>query len=342
MSGIMRRLAGFLLAPLFTAMMASAQSGAEQPLPEVTTLIQQTISHQRLLEENERDYVFREHVTLNKLRKECTWAPQCPGDPSPGHSLAYEVLHYTGLEFEIFWLDGIRVAREMPTCQRCPNIEADDLTQTIPISDSELAAENQRLDNEIAAAKELRAQGKDPSSTDVPPQMRLSKMLELCRFSNPRRQVIEGRPTRLLDFTVKGRPTILLNFTCGSSAKPVSAVEGILRSFSGSIGIDEEDRAVQRVDGRFLADVRLDGGNIKIRKGTRVAIETVRLDSAIWALAAVTVWGEARYFDLVLDGNGYIFAGQYRRFDATSRILPGVSVVPSDPPKPPRSDASHP
>jgi hypothetical protein len=153
-------------------------------LPGVTTLVRQAVLQQRFAESKERDYVFREHVTINKLRKACTWAPKCPGHPTPSHpvGVSYEVLQYTGLEFEIFWLDGMRVARVMPTCQRCLRAKDNGLTQIIPMSDSEIAAENQRLDSEIAAARVLRKRGKDANSPNAPPQILLSRMLELCSF----------------------------------------------------------------------------------------------------------------------------------------------------------------
>jgi hypothetical protein len=312
-------------------MVVGAQPGVDQALPEVTTLVQRAALQQRLAESKERDYVFREHVTINQLRKECTWALKCPGDPHPSHpvGLPYEVLHYTGLELEIFWLDGIRVARVMPICQRCSVRGDKDWTQTISISESELAAENQRVDSEIAAAKTLRAKGMGGSSSDAPPQILFSRMLELCSFSNPRRQVIDGRDT------------VLLDFGWNSSANPASAEDTILKSLSGSVGIDEEDRAIQHVDGKFLADVELDGGQIKIRKGTRVTIENTRIEAGVWLLSKLAAWGEVRYPGFSLDGNGYILAGQYQKFSATSKILPAVTEVPSDSPMPPAPKPSH-
>ena len=328
----MKRQAAILLLFLpIAVVVVGAQSEVDQALPKVTALVLRAVQQQRLSELKEQDYVFREHVTINRLRKECTWAPKCPGDPTLGRpvGLRYEVLHYTALELEIFWLDGIRVARVMPTCQRCSIRGGNDWTQTIFISESELAAENQRVDSEIAAARALRAKGMGGSSSDAPPQILLSRMLELCSFSNPRRQVIDGRDT------------VLLDVAWNSSANPVRGEDTILKSFSGTVGIDEEDRAVQHVNGRFLADVELDGGNIRIRNGTRVTIENTRMEAGIWLLSKLAGWGEVRYFGFNMDGNGYILAGQYRKFSATSKILPGATEVPSDSVVPTTPKRSH-
>jgi hypothetical protein len=63
-----RRVALFLLST--AAMAAGAQSA--DPLPEVATLVRQTMLQQRFSESREQDYVFRVDVDGQKLRKECT------------------------------------------------------------------------------------------------------------------------------------------------------------------------------------------------------------------------------------------------------------------------------
>lgn len=173
-------------------LVADAQSPAERPMPEVATFVRQTIQQQRFAESREQDYVFREDVGSNKLRKECTWAPKCPAPAGvPGViAVAYYVLRSTERSLEIFWLDGIRVARILPNNYYVGT--RTDGTDNIRVPTSELAIENQRVDREVAEAKALRAQGADATFPDDPPQMLFSRMLELCTFSNPRRQVLEA------------------------------------------------------------------------------------------------------------------------------------------------------
>ena len=178
--------------------------------------------------------------------------------------------------------------------------------QNTPVSGNELAVEDRHVESQVAAIRALRAQNKDAGSPDDPPQVPLSRLLELCTFSNPRRQ------------TVEGRSTILLDFVCGPSAGPVSADGALLKSFSGVVGIDEGDRAVQHVEGKFGADVNLDGGNIKIRKGTRVTITNMRVGAGIWLLERLYARGEARYFAFTINGDGNLFAGNYQKLLAAS------------------------
>jgi hypothetical protein len=97
------------------------------------------------------------------------------------------------------------------------------------------------------------------------------------------------------------------------------------------------------VEGRFIADVKLDEGNIKIRKGTRVTIINRRVDNGIWLQSRLDAWGEGRYFAFAIDGAGHIFTGNYRKFRATSRMLLGFTEVPIDSPAPsnPKPPPSH-
>jgi hypothetical protein len=303
--------------PNSAATTAGTQSPVDLPLPEAATLVQQAILQQRFAEAKEQEYVFREDVGSNKLEKECTWAPRCPAPCGvPGvRCVGYFVLSSTANHFEIFWRDGIRVALVLPRCESCDSVPGQNWMQNIPVSGNELAEEGQRVDSQIAAAKALRAQGEEADSPDDPPQMLFSRLLKMCTFSNPRREIVEGRPT------------ILLDFAWDPSAKPVSANGAFLKSFSGTVGIDEEDRAVQHVEGEFDSDVNLAGGNIKIRKGTRVTVTNVRVDAGIWLLERLYARGEARYFAFTVDGDGNVFAGDYEKLLTTSGIPSGQGAA---------------
>jgi hypothetical protein len=92
------------------AMAASAQTSKRAALPEVTSLVQQAILQHRFAETKEQDYVFREDLNSNTLRKEFTWGSVCqpPFGGRRVHSWRnYQVLKYTTRHFEVFWLNGI-------------------------------------------------------------------------------------------------------------------------------------------------------------------------------------------------------------------------------------------
>ncbi|MGD0939680.1 MAG: hypothetical protein ABR905_08195 [Terracidiphilus sp.] len=305
------------------AMMAGAQTLTEAPLPEAATLVQKAILQQQFAETKEREYVLREDFNSNTLRKECTRGQVCrpPFDDRKVHTWTnYQVLKYTTRHFEVFWLDGIRVVRVLPenNSNQYGTTGRGEWTRDIPTSESELAIENQRVDSEIAEARALRAQGKPITSPDDPPQILLSRMLELCVFSNPRREAIGGRST------------ILLDFAWNPTRTPTNANETLLKYFLGTVGIDEEDHGVEHVEGRFFADVKSEGGMIEARKGTWVKIQNKRMDTGVWLLLHLRAWGQARYSAFELDGDGNLSAGAYRKFQTTIRILPGLTEVPKE------------
>ena len=312
-----RQLTAILVFLSSAAIIACAQTPA--PLPEVSTFVRQAILQQRIAESREREYVFREDVGENKLTKICTWSSGCPGGAfSIGpRASAHYLLASGGSHFEIFWLDGSRVARVLPDSDWVGMTNA---TVNLLISDDELAAENQRLDREVAEVEALRAQGAGTGSSDDPPQILLSKLLELCSFSHPRRQMIDGRST------------ILLDFSWDPSARALDANEALLKFFSGTVAIDEEDRAVEHVAGGFTTDVNLAEGRIRIRKGTRVRLTNTRVDQGLWLLSDVDAWGKARYFSFSFNGEGRILAGDYRKFHGPGQMLPGFERVATDTP----------
>jgi hypothetical protein len=220
----------------------------------------------------------------------------------------YTVIDYSARHDEVFWLDGVRVARALPSCSHCGTEPGEPFVLDIPVSEAELAAENQRVEREVGEVQQLRAQGKTASTPDDPPQILLSRFLALGSFSNPRREVVDGRPT------------ILLDFVWNSSMTPANANETLLQAFAGTVRIDEEDHAVQQVEGSFLADVKLEEGKIRIRKGTRIKISTRRVEPGIWLLSRMDARGEGHYFGFAINGDGHMFVGKYRKFRATSTI----------------------
>lgn len=303
-----------VLAPLaFGAFFASAQSSVEAPLPDVPALVQQAIQRQQFAESREQGYVFRLDVNDISLKKECTWAPKCPTPGGvPGvKGVAFQVIHSSERHFEIFWRDGVRVAVVLPPCGSCDPVPRQNWMQNAPVSGNELAVEDRVVESQIAAAKAAHARGQEVDSPDDPPQLHLSKLLELCSFSSPRRQ------------TVESRASIQLDFACNLSGTPRNADEALLKSFSGTAWLDEEDRAIQRVEGRFDADVNAEGRNVMVRKGTRVTITNTRVDAGLWLLSSFDARGEGRYFGFTIDGDGHIFAGNYQKLADMSETLSG-------------------
>lgn len=259
-------------------------TAAERPLPEIATLMRQVEAHQRAAEAIEKDYVFHEDSTLNERNSS--------GDIKKTEQRTYE----------IFWLGGVRLARLIRK-------DGKDL------SANEVKKEEERLDKEVAKARERRAKadadGKQTNS-DGRPEITVSRILELGSFSNPRRE------------TVNGRPTIVVEYSGDPAAKTHNPGEAAMKLLTGNIWVDEQDSTIQHAEGHFTADFKVGGGLVaSIRKDTSFKWTSVRIRDEVWLPSTVDAQGQARYLLFFsLSGDAHIRAGNYRKFKATSTVLP--------------------
>jgi hypothetical protein len=272
---------------------APKPNASERPLPDVAALMHSVEANQKTSEAIEKNYLYRSVQTEEELDKQ-------------GRTKKTEV-H----EYDVFWIDGVPVHK----LTKKNNKE---------LSSDEQKKEIEHIDKEVAKAKERRkkADGKgtetDPHGNDV---VTVSRLLELGSFTNPRRVQINGRDTIAVDFT--GDP----------KAKTRSRFEDVIRDLAGTAWVDEQDRELVKVDGHFLNTFKIGGGLVaNIQKGTSFSMERRKINDEVWLPAVVEGHGSARAL-LFFGFNGSLRAVQsdYRRFKATSTILPGLSTVEPEP-----------
>jgi hypothetical protein len=256
--------------------------------------MRQVEANQRLAESVEKDYLYREDSTLNELDKS--------GAVKKSEERA----------FEIFYIDGIRVARLV----RKDNKD---------LSPDEIARENARIDKQVAKAKQRRARadadGKETDS-DGRDEITVSRILELGTFSNPRRILVAGRPTIEVDYT--GNP----------NAKTHNAGEGAIKLITGIVCVDEQDKFIQHAEGRFIDNYKVGGGLVAdISKGTSFAATNTKINDEVWLPSHAEAHGHIRYLLFFsINGDAKITTSGYKKFKATSTILPNITVAPPDPP----------
>ena len=264
----------------------------DKPLPDVPTLMREVETHQRQAEAIEKDYFYREDSTFNEVDKN--------GAIKKTEERA----------FEIYWLQGVRVNRTVRKDNK-------DLTP------EELKKEDDRIDKEVAKAKERRdkadASGKETDSNGRD-EITVSRILELGTFSNPRRQQVNGRDTILVDYA--GNP----------GTKSHNPGEAALKALAGTIWVDEQDRAVEHIEAHFIDDFKIGGGLVvNIHKGTNFKANNIRINDEVWLPSTLDAQGVARYLLFFsLNGNAHVRTSGYRKFKATSTILPNFSPAPPD------------
>jgi hypothetical protein len=259
------------------------------PLPPIRNLLLDVEHNEKLAEAARKDYTFHVHIQLEDLE---------------GNG---NVKKTTTTDAEDLTIDGISVHRVVAR-----NGE--------PLTPEEAQKESDRIDKEVAAAKDRRAKrqakGQD---TDARGDVILpaSRILELGYFSNPRRIELDGRPTIVVDYA--GDP----------NAKTRNEFEGIVRDLVGTAWIDEQDRVLVRGEGHFLNNFKIGGGLIlNIHKGFSFDFRATKINGEVWLPAAVDGQGSARIL-LVdkVDGRFNLTTSDYRKFRASSTIIQSDRII---------------
>jgi hypothetical protein len=266
---------------------------AERPLPDIPALMHSVETNQRISEAIEKDYLYRSVQTQQELN---------------GHG---GVKKTETKEYEIFWVDGVPVHRLLKKDGK-------------ELSAEEQKKESEKIDKEAAKGKERRAKADEKGAETDPhgnEMITVSRLLELGSFTNARRVQLNGRDTIAIDFT--GDP----------KAKTKNRFEDVIRDLVGTAWIDEQDRMLVKGEGHFVNTFKIGGGLVaNIQKGTSFSMEQRKVNNEVWLPAKVEGQGSARAL-LFFSFNGRVQAVEsgYRKFKATSTILPGVSTVEGDP-----------
>jgi len=264
---------------------ASPPGALSAPLPDVASLMHEVEEQQRLSERLQKDYLYREVVRQQR------------SNGRKGETR----------EYDVFWLRGVQV-------HRLVRKEGKELTP------DEQRRENERVDRDVAKAQERKrkadAEGKQTDSGGRE-EVSVSRFLELGTFSNPRREMLNGRSTIVIDYA--GNP----------NAKTRNRLESVIRNLAGTIWIDEQDRAMIRLEGRFADSFKVGGGLVmSIHKGTTFSMQQIKANNEVWLPSRIEANGAARVLLLYhFDGSVLITESDYRKFKATSTILPGEAAV---------------
>lgn len=272
-----------------------AENAGSKPaatLPDPAALLHDVELNEERMDALRNDYTYHVHLEQQRLRKD-------------GSIKSGEVT-----DSESLTLEGVRVNRVVARDGK-------------PLDAAEQAKENERLDKEVAKAKERRAkaaaegQKTDPRGDTI---ITVARLLELGSFSNERRIEYGGRPTIVLDYA--GDP----------KAKTRSSAEAVVKDLVGTVWIDEADRVLVRGQGHFLKDFKVGGGLIAdVRKDSSFDFEARRVNDSVWLPATIDGRGSIRVLLVAgFDGQLHLTASDYRRFRTSTRIVAGPST-PAEP-----------
>lgn len=270
----------------------AATDDLSRPLPEISSLLQEVERRQKTAEDLQAKYLYHAVETVQEL---------------DAHN---SIKKNSRKEYDNFWIDGVPVRRLVARDGK--NLDAEDT-----------AKEDQRIDKETAKALEKRkkeeAAGKetDPRGND---EITVSRFLVLGQFSNERRVKLNGRDTIEADY--RGNP----------NAKTLNRSEAVIRDMVGTVWIDEEDRMLSQIEGRFLESFKIGAGLvINIRKGTSFALELKKINDEVWLPVSLDGQGAARALLFYnFNGNFHVAYSDYRKYRTSSRIIPTGSSADAE------------
>jgi hypothetical protein len=267
-----------------------------KPLPDLATLMQSVEDHQKASEALIKNYIYTSTVTQTDTN-------------ASGHPKKTETT-----ESEVFYVDNVRLTRLLKKNGK-------------ELDEREKKKETERIDNNIAKARERRARGESGKKHD---EVSFARFLELGSFTNERRLMLRGRPTIAVDFT--GDP----------KAKTHNPLEGAIHELAGTVWVDEQDQAMSRVEGHFANNFKIGGGLlIDIKAGTSFWADSTRVNDEVWLPAAFAGQGSVRAFLFFnVHGSASGTSSNYRKFKSGATIVPGIQEVeptsqsPTTPPIP--------
>jgi hypothetical protein len=266
-----------------------SDTNLERPLPDISALMREVETHQKASDEIRKNYLYHAIETRNEEDKNGA------------------VKKSISNEYDVFWVNGVPVQKLVKKNGR-------------ELTPEEQKKENERIDKEIAKAREKKDKADDKGSdTDSRGNQMLtaSRILELGSFSNPRRVLLEGRDTIVVDFA--GNP----------KAKTRNHFEDVVRDLVGTVWIDEHDKVLVKTEGHFLNPFKIGGGLVvNIRKDSNFGMEQKKVNDEVWLPQRLEGQGAIRFLLVVnFSGSLKVNMSEYRKFKATSTILPGMSTV---------------
>lgn len=250
---------------------APAAQDLSAPLPEARALLDGLPERQRAFEAAINDYTYDLETVTEKLNKKGA------------------VVSRTSLQYEVFFVKGKRVRRQVGEDGQ-------------PLSAERQAKVDREVEKHVQNVLKGKARPRETSE--------LSEILERYDFRSIARELIDGRPTIVMDFVP--RP-----------GKRDLEGDGILRRLAGRVWIDEDERAVMRAEIHSTGKIKIALGLGASIGAVSVTTEFVKVEDGLWLPRRIQseVDGRVLLVKGVHERNIGTFS-RYRRFQTESEERP--------------------
>ncbi|HYK34789.1 hypothetical protein [Alloacidobacterium sp.] len=268
-----------LTAPVFITTMAFAQA-TQPPLPDVPTLMKQVEEHQHKLDKVRENYTYHETVVTHELDKK--------GNIKKNESE----------ENDVFFVNGHEIDRKVKK------------------NGKELNADEQKKEQEHVEKEVERASKTPPGQSLHGDEVSVSRLLQIMKVSNPRREQMDNRSVIAFDFT--GDP----------HAKTHGMAEDASKKLSGTIWVDESDCQVRRMVVRFDDNFHLGFGLFSVGKGSTFTFDQKLVNNELWLPTDAQVHIIAHAIGVIgWRGDIAVTDNDYQKFHADAQQQPGATVV---------------
>lgn len=274
----MRTLFLLIAATLVTTI--SIAQASPPPLPDVPTLMKQVEEHQHKLDQVRENYTYHETVITHELDKK--------GNIKKNESEE----HY------VFFVNGHEIERKVKK-------DGKDLDE------NEQKKEQERVEKEVEKASKT-----PPGQSMDKDEVSVSRLLQIMKVSNPRREQMDGRDVIAFDFT--GDP----------HAKTHGMAENASKKLSGTMWVDENDRQVRRMIARFDDNFHLGFGLLSVGKGSTFTFDQKLVNSELWLPTDAQIHIVAHAIGIIgWRGDIAITDNDYKKFHTDAEQQPGATVT---------------
>ena len=130
---------------------------------------------------------------------------------------------------------------------------------------------------------------------------------------------------------LNGRETIAVDYAGDPHAKTRNRAEDVIRDMAGTAWVDEQDRVLVQVEGRFVRPFKIGAGLLAdIKQDTHFTFQQTKVNDEVWLPSRINAQGAARaLLFFAFDGKIDIVESDYRKFRTSATILPAEAAVPS-------------
>lgn len=263
------------------AQQAVSNPALNAPLPDIPALMKDVEAHEKAAEELRKRYVYKSTLVQDET------------DDKGNVKKTERTVS------EIFYQDGVQVSRIIEKNGK-------------PLEGKDKEKQDKEVAKQVEKAKNRTE--KDDN------QLTVSRILELGKFSNPRREIYKGRSTIVADYT--GDP----------QAKTKTRFEEMFKRLQGTIWVDEATRSMVRGEGHFAESFKIGGGLIaNVHQGLHFYFEKTLVNNEVWLPLELGGEGSVRVMLFVkMQGRARMTFYDYKKFSGAMKILPGTVEVPPD------------